>query len=410
MTRQGVLNAIYLIAACAVNTPAIGQFGIKNEAPGCVAANEFIELPPTLAGLQTDAYGKTSVALGSYERVSPDGRFVLRSFSGARLGEVSLMELPAPGAGNSVVKAFRTPLQNEAFPVQGTWRYLVNPNGDHYPLAQVLAQQQRARPVFRAGMTGFYAAASELPGSKSGHVRIRSFSWPNANGNDKTQGQGALSVQTVEVDVARSRVTQDSGAQTICQKRVREDGPFYSLPMISVDGEEFAALPQTPVQGQATMRIFGFGERGTGCEARTAFTFSTGKTIFGYPSKASAGTNTGADLAYEYKSQVWWYSRETGQAFNLAPYFAKPEQHQLLASAFPGVTRDGRIIYAATWKNCETTPCTEKAGYVIADPYQSNAYQNFLRQYKGSARRECVATQDVTREREAFARLHGLAN
>jgi hypothetical protein len=405
MKHKNHSKAIFFIANCLAITPGLAQFDSNSAAPECIPANQFIELPASLAGTQTDTYGNTSVALGSYERVSPDGRFVLRSFSGARLGEVSLMELPAPGAGTSVLKAYRTPLQNEAFPVQGTWRYLVNPNGDHYPLALVLKSEARARPVLRAGMTGFYAAASELPSDKPGHIRIRSFSWPNASGNSKTQGQGALSVQTVELDVARSRVTQDSGAQTICQERVREDGPFYSLPMISVDGEEFAALPQTPVQGQATMRIFGFGASGAGCEARAAFGFSSGKTIFGYPPKSGAGS----DLAYEYKSQVWWYSRETGQAFSLAPYFVKPEQHSLLASAFPGMTRDGRIIYAATWKNCQTTPCTDKAGYVIADPYQSNAYQNFLRQYKGPARRECVRTQDVQHEREAFAKLHGLA-
>jgi hypothetical protein len=406
MKRQQHLNAIFLIAICAISTRATGQFDSKNQTLNCIAANQFIELPASLAGTQTDAYGKSSVALGSYERVSPDGRFVLRSFSGARLGEVSLLELPAPGAGEAVLKAYRTPLQNEAFPVQGSWRYLINPNGEHYPLAQVLANQTRARPVLRAGMTGFYAAASELPSDKSGHIKIRSFSWPNANGNSKQQGQGALSVQTVEIDTTRARVVQDSGAQVICTQRVREDGPYYALPMISVDGQEFAALPQTPVQGQPTMRIFGFGPSGNGCEPRAAFEFSSGKTIFGYPSKTGAG----ADLAYEYKSQVWWYSRELGQAFNLAPYFAKPEQHTLLASAFPGITRDGRVVYAATWKNCEASPCVEKAGYVIADPFQSNGYQNFLRQYKGGARRECVSPQDVAREREAFGKLHGLGH
>ncbi len=412
-TAQSISYAIFFIAAYAITKPALGQFDTYSAAAACIPANQFVQLPADIAGTQTDAYGKTTVALGSYERVSPDGRFVLRSFSGARLGEVSLMELPvagnADGKSGGVIKAYRTPLQNEAFPVQGSWRYLVNPNGDHYPLAQVLAQQTRARPVFRAGMTGFYAAASELSADKPGHVRIRSFSWPNANGSGDSQGEGALSVRTVEVDTTRQRVSADSGIVNLCSERLREDGPLYALPMISVDGQEFSALPQTPVQGQPHMRIYGFGAKGNGCEARAAFTFSTGKTIFGYPGgKDAEGKATGADLAYEYQGQVWWYHRGLGQAFNLAPYFAQDGQ-LLTASAFPGITRDGRVIYAATWKNCAKQPCQEKAGYVVADPYQSNGYQAFLRQYKGTARRQCVTPADVAREREAFAKLHGLA-
>jgi hypothetical protein len=394
--------AIIVIAACAVYSPARGQFSSYDAAQACIPQNQFVELTAQTAGTQTDAYGKTSVALGSYERISPDGRFVLRSFSGARLGEVSLIELPAPG--NSAIKAYETPLQNEAFPVQGSWRYLVNINGDHYPFASVLSRQTKARPVFRAGMTGFYAAASELPSIKPGHIRIRSFSWPNATGGADSQGEGALSVRTVEVDTARHKVSADTGTQNICTERVRQDGPMYALPMISVDGEEFAALPQTPVQGKPTMRVYGFGASGAGCEARAAFDFSSGKTIFGHPGAPGQGAN----LAYEYQSQVWWYSRELGQAFNLVPYLPNPQQ-QIFASAFPGISKDGRVIYAATLKDCATRPCTEKAGYVIADPFQSNAYQQFLRQYKGTARRQCVTPADVTRERGAFARFHGIS-
>jgi hypothetical protein len=401
MTAKPSQLAIICIAACAVYSPARGQFTSYDAAQDCIPQNQFVELGAQTAGTQTDAYGKTSVALGSYERISPDGRFVLRSFSGARLGEVSLIELPAAGNG---VKAYETPLQNEAFPVQGSWRYLVNINGDHYPFASVLKAQTKARPVFRAGMTGFYAAASELPSPKPGHIRIRSFSWPNATGGADSQGEGALSVRTVEVDAARHKVSADTGVQNICTERVRQDGPMYALPMISVDGEEFAALPQTPVQGKPTMRIYGFGASGAGCEARAAFEFSSGKTIFGYPGAAGQGAN----LAYEYQSQVWWYSRELGQAFNLAPVLASPQQ-QIFASAFPGITKDGRVIYAATLKDCAARPCSEKVGYVIADPYQSNAYQQFLRQYKGPARRQCVTPTDVAHEREAFARLNGIS-
>ena len=416
------LIAIIFIAINVHFTPAVGQsdaqITVQAGAEACIVPNEFVELPQAVAGTQTDAYGKTTVALGSYERISPDGRFVLRSFSGTRLGDVSLIELGSARAGvpTQVLRAYETPLANEAFPVQGSWRYLVNTNGDHFNLADVLAQQQRAKPQFRGGMTGFYAAASELPGSTQGQVKIRSFSWPNASGNAETQGEGALSVRTIEVDVTRQRIVADSGSQLICAERVREDGPMYALPMISVNGQEFAALPQTPPRSatgtgqgaqtdEPTMRIYGFGASGKGCEPRTTFAFSSGKALFGF-----AHRERGADVVWEYKGNVWWYSRELGQRFNIAPYAAPGGPVQgLEASAFPGLTRDGRVIYGATWKACNAGgACQPRAGYVIADPVQSNAYQQFLQVYKGTANRQCVTSADVARERSAFAAARGI--
>ncbi len=391
----------------------------------CIPANTFAELPAAIAGTQTDAYGKTSVALGSYERISPDGRFVLRSYSGARLGEVSLVELSAAGAP---VAAYSTPLSNEAFPVQGSWRYLVDVNGDHYSFGSILRNnsqdKRRSPPLFRGGMRGFYAAAAELPARSAdapGHIRIRSMSWPNPSGNAETQGEGALVARTLTVDTAGHRIVADSGAQHLCGQRLAEDGPLYALPMISVDGQEFAALPQTPVKGEQTMRIFSFGEDGKSCNSRATFSFSSGKTIFGFTHSDSTGNGTGsgtANLAYEYRGQVLWVNRGEGmdaaqgssQRFNLAPYYDNPRT-QLLASAFPGITQDGRVIYGATFKDCPADPakpCVDKAGYVTSDPYQSNAYQQFLRQVKSPVRRQCITHGDVARVRANFAQMHGL--
>ncbi len=438
-------KAIIFIANCLMLTSVNGQNTLKNDtksapADQCIPANTFAQLPAPIAGTQTDAYGNTNVALGSYERISPDGRFVLRSFSGGRLGEVSLIEL---NAGGTPVAAYDTPLSNEAFPVQGSWRYLVDVNGEHYSFSSIVANnsqsKRRTPPMFKGGMSGFYAAAAELPFNpatdKPGHVRIRSMSWPNPTGDGLTQGEGALVARTIEVDVQRGRITADSGNQALCAQRVGQDGALYALPMISVDGQEFAALPQMPVNGQPTMRIFGFGADGKSCEAKAAFAFNSGKTIFGFahatakvttaatPVAAPSGT---ADLAYEYQGQVWWVNRgpgmgADGQRFNLAPYYPTADNGPrtlLLASAFPGITRDGRIIYGATLKVCPppnpsrpAAPCTEKSGYVTTDPYQSNAYQQFLQQRTGLApteRRQCITHGDVARERAAFASQHGL--
>ncbi len=367
----------------------------------CIAPNTFVELTADVAGAGRDAGGQSVAALGSYERISPDGRFVLRSYSGAMLGHVSLMELPA--FGDKVVRGYRTPLSNEAFPVQGTWRYLVDVNGSHYRLQDVLQQGAAARTLFRGGMTGFYAAAAELPGDQPGQVRIRSFSWPNASGDDDTQGQGALSTRTLTVDVAQQRIVDDTGVQYLCRERSGVDGAMYALPMISVDGQEFATMPQMPVQGQPTMRVFGFGADGKSCELRDTFAHASGKTVFGFPG------SQGADLAYEYRGQIWWYSRALRQAFNIAPPPARAGE-TLVASAFPGITRDGRIIYAGTLRQCTAAGCRTRVGYTVADPYQSAAVLAWKQQHPQQAGQlpRCVTRQGVLREREHFAGMHGL--
>ena len=383
----------------------LGSSGLAlAQAPqACIAPTTFIELTADVAGSSQDAAGKPLVPLGSYERFSPDGRFVLRSFSGAKLGQVSLMELPE--LGGTVVRAYATPLQNEAFPVQGSWRWLVNVNGDHYRLQDVLQQQTSARPQFRGGMTGFYAAASELPGDQPGQVKIRSLSWPNADG-EESMSLGALSSRTLTVDLAQQRIVADSGRVYHCRDRAREDGAMYALPMISVDGTEYAAMPQNPVQGQPTMRIYGFGDDGKGCELRDTFAHASGKTIFGF----SQG-QPGGDLAYEYRGQAWWYSRTLQQAFNLAT----PPAHAgetLTASAFPGLTRDGRVIYASTLRQCDAQGqnCRQRVGYTVADPYQSAAVRAWRQRHPAQAKLlpACITQEQVRQLRAGFAAEHGL--
>ena len=424
---HGNYIAIYLIALYAISMPAGAQNVIENgvkiddsaSLDACIPAHQFAELPASMAGTQTDAYGKTTVALGAYERVSPDGRYILRSYSGSRLGEVSLIELSTDG---TVLRAIPTPLKNEAFPVQGSWRYLVDVNGDHYIFDSIVdnhsagrqpfSPQNLPRPVFRGGMDGFYAAASELPSAKPGHIRIRSLSWPNASGDSQTQGEGALVSRTIEVDTRAHRITADSGTVFHCRERVRQDGPLYALPMISVDGQEFAALPQMPVEGKQTMRIFGFGDDGKSCDLRQAFDFSSGKAIFGFPNAASSAPRAkAANLAWEYKGQAFWYSRELQRPFNIAPFELQGRQtgadFELSASAFPGLTRDGRVIYGATLKDCKDGACRERVGYMISDPYQSNAYRNFMLTDNGKgrelARQQCITRGDVQRARREMS-------
>ena len=398
--------AALLLAAAAQGAAQGGR------ADDCIASVAYLPLDVREVG--RDDHGVA--ALGPYERISPDGRFILRSYSGAQLGKVSLMELPAEPTGS--VKAYRTPFSNEAFPVQGTWRYLVDVTGEHYRFAEVLARQARAKPLFQAGMTGFYAAAAELtpvapPGKSSTttptdpqRLWIRSLSWP-LNADPDQQGVGPLQVATIEVldDGTQARPVETLGPQFICSGRAPVDGNVYALPMLSVDGTEFSAIPQVPRKGRPSMRVYGLAgsaaARGHPCDLRADLGLSPGKAVFGFPLGSSSPWLTYSDLGH-----VYVHDRELNQTFRL-----DHARHRVLASAFPGLTRDGRVIFGATWRDCaDTLSCPEQAGYVVVDPYQSQAYRDHWRAQGGLPPKVCITKHEVVAERARFARFHRLSH
>lgn len=379
-----------------------GLAGSESTANDCVPAVAYLPLDAEVVG--RDSAGNP--ALGTYERVSPDGRFVLRSYSGARLGEVSLVELPMR-AGDPL-QAYRTPLSNEAFPVQGSWRYLVDVDGRHFRFSEVLQQQSRAQALFRGGMRGFYAAASELDTAGSldrSLIWIRSMSWPQ--GDRAGLGTGPLQVRTIGVrDVdGRAQVVTDTGPQFICGSRQAADGGVYTLPMLSVDGREFSAIPINPKKGQPSMRVYGLsgavpGEQ-HGCDLRLDLVASPGKAVFAFAGQPSAM------LAYTDNASVYFVDRR--QVLQDQSFRIEDQHTQVLASAFPGWTRDGRIVFGASWKECVAgAACVDRAGYVVADPYQNPDYRQQLQRFGLRPDKLCVTWTEVLAERRRFAALHGL--
>lgn len=368
----------------------------------CIPAVSYLPLDAAVVGADSNG----TPALGTYERISPDGRFVLRSFSGGRLGEVSLMELP-PGSDGRV-QAYRTPLSNEAFPVQGSWRYLVDVDGRHFRLRDVLLHEAGAKPLFQGGMRGFYAAASELDAREAPDpslIWIRSMSWPQ--GDRSGQGTGPLQVRTIAVrdDGRAANVASDTGSQFICGSRQAVDGGVYTLPMISVDGREFSAIPINPRLGQPSMRVYGLSTAipgsDHGCEPRIDLKAAPGKAVFAFPGRASAM------LAYTDNASVYFVDRRSplqDQVFRI-----EDERARVLASAFPGFTRDGRIVFGATWLDCPADGrCEPRAGYVVADPYQNADYRQQVQRFGLSQEKICITHADVQSERRHFASERGL--
>ncbi|MDR1968363.1 MAG: hypothetical protein LBQ32_06685 [Burkholderiaceae bacterium] len=397
-------------ALCLAVTAALAAESATPSAPdpatpampdACIAPMTYLPLDSAQVG--ADANG--TAALGTYERIGPDGRFILRSYSGARLGQVSLIELPAQGSGP--IRAYRTPFSNEAFPVQGTWRYLIDVNGDHYRFAQVLREQTRAKPLFRAGMTGFYAVASEMPAGKPGLIAIRSISWPQGASSNDDQGVGPLQVETIEVqdDGAKARVDGSTGMQYICTQRNAIDGSVYALPMLSINGREFSAIAQVPHQGVPTMRVYGLADQPMAqnhpCDLRADLGLMPAKAVFGFPPVDDGA----ARLVYSDLGNVYIYDRALKATFRL-----DHAKHRVLASAFPGLTQDGRVIYAATWHDCagDAGACPERAGYVVIDPYQAPSYRQYWQAQGKTPPKICIKQNEVARQRAAFARRHGI--
>lgn len=395
-----------VVSACAHLMVLLGPLAVSAQAresdSACINAVSYLSLDPEMVGRD----GNGVPALGTYERISPDGRFVLRSFSGARLGEVSLIELPAEPAGRLAV--YRTPLSNEAFPVQGTWRYVVDVDGRHFRLADIVKQQDQAKPLFQGGMRGFYAAAAELSSAKSEDaslVWIRSMSWPQ--GDRAGQGTGPLQVRTLGVrdQGDRVEVVSDSGPQFICGGRGATDGGVYTLPMISVDGLEFSAIPINPRMGQPSMRVYGLATDALAaahpCDLRMDLHAAPGKAVFGF-----AGPRP-AMLTYTDNASVYFVDRHP--ALHDQVFRIEDTHTQVLASAFPGLTRDGRIVFGASWKECTSRgACLDRAGYVVADPYQNPDYRQQLQRLGLAPDKACITRRDVLQERQRFAEQHGL--
>lgn len=374
----------------------------------CIAPMRYLPLDAASVGYGLDG----RPALGTYERVSPDGRFVLRSYSGAKVGTVSLMELPR--AVDAPIRVYRTPFSNEAFPVQGTWRYLVDVSGEHYRFSDVLRDQAKVKPLFRAGMTGFYAAASELRGvdepgraaAGTESVYIRSLSWPQ-NADADSQGVGPLQLETIVVhdDGRQAKVVRSTGPRFICGDRIAQDGGVFALPMISLDGSEFSAIPQSPKRGQPTMRIYGLSSEPLAtehrCDLRADLGMSPSKAVFGYPS----GPDAAPWLTYSDLGSVYVFDRVLNRSFRM-----DSGRDRTLVSAFPALTRDGRVVYGATWRECTAAGnCVEQAGYVIADPYQSHAYKAYWKERGKAPSKACITQAEVEAEYREFARVHAIA-
>lgn len=383
---------------------------LKAHANNCIPANEYV--PFTGVAAKANKNGDPNgPPMGSYMRISPDGKYVIRSLSGDHLTRVTLMELREKEGGGKEAVAYKTDFAVEAFPVQGTWRFVNDTNGDHFLLRDVLQKQTDAKKQFKGGMTGFYATAAELPGGTDASRRIRSLAWP-----DPDKGQASLKNMEVEfkknADGSYSKVSETS-RNYMCDNLKDSDGNAFTLPMISQDGKEFAAQPLYAKDRDTKpgIRIYEFGENLKDCRLVDSTGFSASKLIFGFAKdgKKAPLTFLGAPSSGGANG-VHVYDRELKRAF----YIGDRSASVVAVDSFPGMTKDGRVIYGAKWNECKqgvgASKCELKTGFVIADPNQSEDMKNFRKENPGAAAhiKECITKAEVRKVEEEQRLLYGL--
>lgn len=395
----------------------------------CVKANEYIPFVGKAALKNRDG---SSASLGTYSRISPDGRYVLRSLSGDHLTSASLMEIRDTDSGGKEAIAYNTNLKNEAFPVQGTWRFVNNIGGDHFRVADVIAHEKKASRQFKGGIEGFYATAAEMPGSTDASIKIRSLSWPN-DGNQATAG--SLKNKVIEVSKNKDgsyKKNKESQSYTMCGNLRKTEGDMFTLPMISTDGKEFAAFPVNSADKNPTMRIYEFAANNTDCKLVDDIGFATSKVIFGFPQegkkaplvflgsstvqgaetcKASAKGQTQCFRDRVPVSGIHLYDRDLKRSFYVGDRTRKVDS----VDSFPGMTKDGRVVYGARWQDCSSAKkgaCEEKVGYVIADPYQADDYRQFLKENPKFAAnaKTCITKAEVLKVEQDQRVIYGMSS
>lgn len=325
------------------------------------------------------------VPMGAYSRISSDGQFVLRSMSGRYLSDVTLMKLSSVGDKSPAAVAFNTKMINEAFPVQGSWRFLVDVGGEHYRLDQIEKHQEKALYDFKAGVTGFYTTAAEMGSDTENNIYIRSLSWPNERDDSGMgQGTGQLKNRVYKIKLgedSKYKVVKESRDYYLCGNLSMKMGMAYTLPMISANGAEFSALPIN-AKGNPSMRIFSIGSDHQTCEVSEDLGYAGSKMIFGKTtpeSKASVIFKASSGASNRNGTGIYIYDRilKTGiEVYGL--------QKNIDTDSFPGLTGDGRVVVGAYWTECEKTTqqnCQIVTGYVRIDPYQSEGFKRMKMRY-----------------------------
>ena len=390
-------------------------FGIGNSwaAGSCVPARQFVE---------------ADVSAQIYMRIHPSGRYALASTDSSGV----LYDLSVNPA-----KVIWTPTQNEVYPVEGNWKLLASPlHSDgmrYYSFQKILDAEKNGNPAeveseFNdADHNQWYHSAAELPDSKGNKLHFRTVLYDAlkyrdyrvdfSNGKASNVQLGPIRDLCAHIDAKQKKVTtldheKRKAHEAELKKILRERNKLADELMVMVEAsaysdsrvfgrriEELSTVLYRSEQRMADL-LNKLGQIGNHsgeisepivskdgryvavdvngqqkilkieadrCREVYDFGFNTGKVSFAYPDSSRT-------------VKVVFNSQETGRASILdiktqkVQTISDPDD---LVKAYPGFTRDGRVIYAS----CGPSTC----GFHIVDPNQLDG---------GSGK--CITQEQVT--------------
>ncbi len=382
----------------------------------CVPAYEYI---PYAA--MTKNGSENNESTGQYQRVSPDGRYILRSDS-THLGSVTLLEIKKSSSKNQLeAYAYKTPLANEAFALLSTFRFIVNVNGEHHKISDIRSNEKNSRPYFKAGESGWYAASTELPNGTDNAFKIRSIAWPNNNASagfnrGSDMGKGILHMsETDMVKEGGSYKIKNNKRFVLCENLEKSEGKIFFQPMISPSGQFLSAMPTNPKDSQPTMRIYKILDSGR-CEKVDDLGQVSQKAALGLESNGQLPPVmwAGPILVSDNKTNSpanGLYVRDPELGLN---FYLGDDKKSFQPVGFPNMTKDGRVVVSATWKNCALSTagkevCSDSRGIVRLDPNQSADVLKYKSKGSKSASwfKKCITSADVRKIENEQNQIYG---
>ncbi len=383
----------------------------------CVPAYEYIPY----AGMSKSG-SENDERTGQYQRVSPDGRYILRSDSGSHLGSVTLLEIRQNASQENLeAYAYQTPLANEAFALLSTFRFVVNVNGEHHKISDIKKNGKNSTANFKAGESGWYAASTELKGGNANAFKIRSIAWPNNSASSgfnrgSDMGKGILYMSETDMVNENGRYrAKNEKRYKLCENLNPSEGNIYFQPMISPSGQYLSAMPVSPKDGEVTMRIYRILDRGR-CEKVDDLGKVSQKAALGLEVDGQLPPVmwSGPSLVQDERTKLpinGLHVRDSELGLN---FYMGNNKKMFQPVGFPNMTRDGRIVVSAIWKNCSIGAsgkevCKDSRGIVRLDPNQSEDVMRYRSQQgkPTAAYKKCITSAEVQKVEQEQDQIYG---
>lgn len=379
----------------------------------CIPAKSFIKYP-------------ASTGVGGYQRVHPNGDYVLHSSMGFRTPDggsssrVVLFDLKNLNE-NGEAKPIMTPMNDEVYPIMSDWSLFASPNHNdgmrYYSLDKIIENKNSATPEFADRYHNeYYQSVGELSSSKTKkHIRVTLYSRRNTKDYELEMKDGAVVSQkelkkgaicenivnpstagitsderirlnsriqsltneylTLDRERSTSNTTTERRTQivsalealrtefnTIQSRMGAQSGENFGSPVLSVDGNEVAASRSEGAS--RTTKIYKINSDYS-CELVDDLGFQTSKIQFSPPVAGKKGK-----IAFIGTPTIAGRQATSG----IYVYDRDTKELKMISKrndgslGYPGFTKNGRVIYPVCRRNPQVngTSC----GAEIVDPSQ----------------------------------------